>query len=157
VWFQRESSAAGEGGFRLASRSREHARQTGRPSVDRRVSIIANTLCHGVSYLSRTFSQSKEAVLVTIRLFTSLRGVRADVSLNLRRRSTTDVKTPRTVIVPLDFGKPQVQLIQTGRVGRRRVEPYVGMFCKEPLSGVSRPPTVASRRRSQVPSHDETE
>jgi hypothetical protein len=35
----------------------------------------------------------------------------------------TKLKIPRNH-VPLDFGKPQLHLIQPGRVGGREVEPY---------------------------------
>jgi hypothetical protein len=43
--------------------------------------------------------------------------------MSFRRRSGTEVKTPRAMNVALDPGEPQFDLVEPGRVSRREVQP----------------------------------
>lgn len=59
--------------------------------------------------------------------------MRRCIAVDLRRGSAAEVKNPRVNHLMLDFGKLQPHLIQPGRIGRRKVEPYKGLLGKELL------------------------
>ena len=52
---------------------------------------------------------------------------------SLLPRSATEVKTPRANHVALDLGKPELDLVEPGGIGRGEMKAHVGMLGEEPF------------------------